>query len=46
MVSCDEADRRASLALHAPSQVAEVLSESTAATGRGAKFAAAFQAAA
>jgi Uma2 family endonuclease len=40
MVSCDEADRRASLALHAPSLVVEVLSESTAATDRGAKFAA------
>jgi Uma2 family endonuclease len=40
MVSCDEADRRASLALHAPSLVVEVLSDSTAATDRGAKFAA------
>lgn len=40
MVSCDEADRRASLALHAPCLVAEVLSDSTAATDRGPKFAA------
>jgi Uma2 family endonuclease len=40
MVSCDEADRSASLALHSPSLVVEVLSESTAATDRGAKFAA------
>jgi Uma2 family endonuclease len=40
MVSCDEADRRVPLALHAPSLVVEVLSDPTAATDRGAKFAA------
>ncbi len=40
IVSCDEEDRRASLALHSPCLVAEVLSESTAASDRGAKFAA------
>ena len=40
MVSCDEDDRRASLALHAPCLVVEVLSESTAAGDRGPKFAA------
>ncbi|MFT3819056.1 MAG: Uma2 family endonuclease [Rubrivivax sp.] len=40
MVSCDEADRRAELALQAPCLVVEVLSDSTAATDRGAKFAA------
>ncbi len=40
MVSCDEDDRRASLALHSPCLVVEVLSDSTAAGDRGAKFAA------
>ncbi len=40
MVSCDEDDRRASIALHSPCLVVEVLSESTAAFDRGAKFAA------
>lgn len=40
MVSCDEDDRRASLALHSPCLVVEVLSESTAASDRGVKFAA------
>jgi Uma2 family endonuclease len=40
MVSCDERDRRADLALAHPVLVVEVLSESTAAFDRGAKFAA------
>lgn len=40
MVSCDEADRRSPLALRAPCLVVEVLSDSTAAYDRGAKFAA------
>src|SRR5574337_922710 len=40
MVSCDDDDRRASLALHSPCLVVEVLSDSTAAADRGAKFAA------
>ena len=40
MVSCDEADRRAELALRAPCLVVEVLSDSTAAVDRGPKFAA------
>jgi Uma2 family endonuclease len=40
MVSCDERDRRADLALEHPVLVVEVLSESTAAFDRGAKFAA------
>jgi Uma2 family endonuclease len=46
MVSCDEQDRRASLALHSPCLVAEVPSESTAASDRGAKLAACRQIAA
>jgi Uma2 family endonuclease len=40
MVSCDEADRQRSLALHSPCLVVEVLSDSTAAFDRGVKFAA------
>ena len=40
MVSCDEADRQRPLALQAPCLVVEVLSDSTAAYDRGAKFAA------
>jgi Uma2 family endonuclease len=40
MVSCDEADRQRSMALQAPLLIAEVLSGSTAAFDRGAKFAA------
>lgn len=40
MVSCDERDRRADLAIEHPALVIEVLSESTAAYDRGAKFAA------
>ncbi len=40
MVSCDEADRRAELALRSPCLIVEVLSDSTAATDRGAKAAA------
>lgn len=40
MVSCDEADRSRALALQAPSLIVEVLSDSTAATDRGPKFAA------
>lgn len=40
MVSCDEADRQRAQALQAPCLVVEVLSESTAAFDRGAKFAA------
>jgi Uma2 family endonuclease len=39
MVSCDEVDRAATLALRAPKLVVEVLSESTAAYDRGPKFA-------
>lgn len=38
MVSCDDADRRADLALHSPCLIIEVLSKSTAATDRGVKF--------
>lgn len=40
MVSCDEADRQRDQALQAPCLVVEVLSDSTAAFDRGAKFAA------
>lgn len=40
MVSCDETDRQRPQALQAPCRVVEVLSESTAAFDRGAKFAA------
>jgi Uma2 family endonuclease len=40
MVSCDEADRQRDLALRAPRLIVEVLSDSTAAFDRGAKFAA------
>jgi Uma2 family endonuclease len=40
MVSCDEADRQASLTLRAPCLIAEVLSDSTAAFDRGHKFSA------
>jgi len=40
MVSCDEADRQRAQALRAPCLVVEVLSDSTAAFDRGAKFAA------
>jgi Uma2 family endonuclease len=40
MVSCDEADRQRDLALQAPKLIVEVLSDSTAAYDRGAKFAA------
>ncbi len=40
MVSCDERDRRAELAIEHPALVVEVLSDSTAAYDRGAKFAA------
>lgn len=39
MVSCDEADRQRPLALKSPCLVVEVLSDSTAAYDRGAKFA-------
>ncbi|MBK6714126.1 MAG: Uma2 family endonuclease [Burkholderiales bacterium] len=38
MVSCDPADRRAELAITAPSLIAEVLSDSTASRDRGLKF--------
>ncbi len=38
MVSCDEADRQRPQAVQAPCLVVEVLSESTAAFDRGAKF--------
>jgi Uma2 family endonuclease len=40
MVSCDEADRQRAQTLQAPCLVVEVLSDSTAAFDRGAKFAA------
>jgi Uma2 family endonuclease len=40
MVSCDEADRQRATAIQAPCLVVEVLSDSTAAFDRGAKFAA------
>lgn len=40
MVSCDEADRRAEVALRSPCLIVEVLSDATAAYDRGAKFAA------
>lgn len=40
MVSCAASDRRAELAIEAPSLVVEVLSEGTAAFDRGEKFAA------
>ena len=40
MVSCDEADRARAVAIQAPCLVVEVLSDSTAAFDRGAKFAA------
>lgn len=40
MVTCDERDRRAELAIEHPVLVVEVLSDSTAAYDRGAKFAA------
>ncbi|NMG46554.1 Uma2 family endonuclease [Azoarcus communis] len=40
MVSCDEGDRRAELAIEHPCLVVEVLSEGTAEYDRGAKFAA------
>jgi Uma2 family endonuclease len=40
MVTCDERDRRADLAIEHPKLVVEVLSDSTAAYDRGAKFAA------
>ncbi len=40
MVTCDERDRRAELAIEHPRLVVEVLSDSTAAYDRGAKFAA------
>jgi Uma2 family endonuclease len=40
MVSCDEADRQRPVALQAPLLIVEVLSDSTAAYDRGAKFAA------
>jgi Uma2 family endonuclease len=40
MVSCDEDDRQRELALRAPRLIVEVLSDSTAAYDRGAKFAA------
>ena len=40
MVSCDEEDRQRTMALRAPLLIAEVLSDSTAAFDRGAKFAA------
>ena len=40
MVSCDEADRSRALAIQAPCLIVEVLSDSTAAYDRGAKFAA------
>jgi Uma2 family endonuclease len=38
MVTCDERDRRADLAIEHPCLVVEVLSDSTAAYDRGAKF--------
>ena len=40
MVTCDERDRRAELAIEHPKLIVEVLSNSTAAYDRGAKFAA------
>lgn len=40
MVSCDESDRQRALAIQAPCLILEVLSDSTAAHDRGAKFAA------
>lgn len=40
MVTCDERDRRADLAIEHPKLIVEVLSDSTAAYDRGAKFAA------
>lgn len=40
MVSCDERDRRAELAIEHPLLIVEVLSDSTAAYDRGTKFAA------
>jgi Uma2 family endonuclease len=40
MVSCDEADRQRATALQSPCLLVEVLSDSTAAYDRGAKFAA------
>ncbi len=40
MVTCDERDRRAELAIEHPRLVVEVLSDSTAAYDRGTKFAA------
>ena len=40
MVTCDERDRRAELAIEHPRLVVEVLSDSTAAYDRGIKFAA------
>ncbi len=40
MVSCDEADRSRAVAIQAPCLIVEVLSDSTAAFDRGAKFAA------
>lgn len=40
MVSCDDADRQREQALQAPVFIAEMLSDSTAAYDRGAKFAA------
>lgn len=40
MVTCDERDRRAELAIEHPKLVVEVLSDSTAAYDRGTKFAA------
>jgi Uma2 family endonuclease len=40
MVSCDEADRQATLTLRSPCLIAEVLSDSTAAFDRGHKFSA------
>lgn len=40
MVTCDERDRRAELAIEHPRLVVEVLSDSTAAYDRGVKFAA------
>lgn len=40
MVSCDEADRSRPVAIQAPCLIVEVLSDSTAAFDRGAKFAA------
>lgn len=40
MVTCDERDRRAELAIEHPKLIVEVLSDSTAAYDRGVKFAA------